>query len=310
MLDWLRYFPLVLGFRKNIEAYITPKGPYFPTLRPQQWCLGDTRFHFKAPWSNSVYGSRQYKRDARSRSPGKCSLLTEWRLSNFYPSLIPNRRWQYAPFHSRTWYFVGPWFSGPRGKLIMVASVVGQVEREDYKSASFFHPRVFETVIADYLSSYYGHEKAQRGPLYRGPVNWQLLPISPTVQAAAFDVHQIDQGRENPELTKHIVFPVSHDRFVHIRFNYNGKRLVKNSCDITPMLELNQAIVDTFRLEVGPTMQAQWEEVKKDCPEMSLSETFGELKWPIKPEDVGKRQVDDAQEKEVHEPVGKIAQEK
>ena len=194
----------------------------------------------------------------------------------------------------------------------MSASVVGQTEREDYKGASFFHPRVFETVVADYLSSYYGHKKAHRGPAYRAPINWKLLSISSSIQAAIFDIHQINNtSRDNPEFSKHIVFPVSHNRFIQIEFDYQGKQLVENRCDITPMLELNQSIVDTFLLEVGPTMQAQWDEVKKDCPDMSLVSDYGELQWPIKPQNVGKRQESEAEEKEVYErTVKKIAQEK
>ncbi len=37
-------------------------------------------------------------------------------------------------------------------------------------------------------------------------------------------------------------------------------------------------------------MLADWKSVNADCPDMQLSENFAELKWPIKPEDVGKAQ--------------------
>ena len=56
-------------------------------------------------------------------------------------------------------------------------------------------------------------------------------------------------------------------------------------------------------------MQAHWNEVKKDCLDMSLTTEFGELKWPLKPADAGKRQETEAQQKEVHDREAKIAQE-
>lgn len=58
--------------------------------------------------------------------------------------------------------------------------------------------------------------------------------------------------------------------------------------DQTPIIDLMQSIINSFRLEVGPDMQAQWDEVKAYCPDMSLTTEFGELKWPVNPKDVGK----------------------
>ena len=54
MLDWLRYFPI--AFREAKVESLTPKGPYFAKLRPQRWGFGDSRFTFKAPWVNGVWG--------------------------------------------------------------------------------------------------------------------------------------------------------------------------------------------------------------------------------------------------------------
>lgn len=284
MFDWLRYFPLELGFRKS-QVFVTPRGPNFAFTRTQHWVIGDSRFYLRAPASRSVFGFGRYGRGAASRSAW-FDLLEEFPRSDF-GSFMPNERWQQLHFYTRQWNFVGPWFSGGKGFISMSARVIGQRERTDYRCASFFHPRVFETVVADFLSSFYGHDKYGKKARYRGPMNWLLLNISPSIQAANFEIHETDHGCD---ISRHVMFPVAHDRFIWVKFEYSGVSLLRSSFDTTPLLNLTQSIINSFRLEVGPTMQAQWDEVKATCPDMSLSPEFAELKWPIKPEDVGKAQ--------------------
>ena len=176
---------------------------------------------------------------------------------------------------------MAPWFSGYRARLSMSGMLYGHV-KEDFAGSSFFHPRVFETAIADFLSSRYGFDKIGREARYRGPLNWKIIMISPTLQAASFEVFD-GQGSE---IIKHVVFPVSHDRFVCISFVGLYQRDI--NYDQTPLINLMESIIDSFTFEVGPIMQAQWNEVKSYCPDMSLTAQYGELKWPIKPENVGK----------------------
>ncbi len=295
MLDWLRYFPI--AFSRG-QGYVTPKGPYFSKPRPQKWRIGDSTFHFKAPWANKVYGGR-YGSISDSRSPRHWDII-ERRLEYENQNAMPNQRWQSGHFYTREWHMVGPWFTGKRGGINMYASIVGQSEREDYHSSSFFHPRVFETVIADYLSSSYGHRKVGRKPAYRGPLNWRLLTISTFIEAACFDIHHIGNTCiEHPYLNQHIVFPVSHDRFIDITINHSGSALGRGKTDLEPAFALAKSIIDSFHLEVGPNMQTQWESVQVNCPDMSLSEEFAELKWPTKPEDVGKAQEYPKEEREI-----------
>lgn len=175
MLDWLRYFPLALGFLQK-NSPVTPKGPYFSKLRPQRWCFGDSTFTFKAPWANPVFGAERFGRSIETRSPESENIL-DYSLSSYKELFMPNDRWQRGWIYSREWYFVGPWFSGSQSSLLMSAVIIGQSKRNDFRSTSFFHPRVFEAAVADYLSSYYGHEKMGRKPRYRGPLNWRLVPI-------------------------------------------------------------------------------------------------------------------------------------
>ena len=52
------------------------------------------------------------------------------------------------------------------------------------------------------------------------------------------------------------------------------------------MFELTESIIRSIKLNVGPETQAEWNKVKADIQDMSFSEAFGELKWPIKPEEL------------------------
>jgi len=46
------------------------------------------------------------------------------------------------------------------------------------------------------------------------------------------------------------------------------------------MEALANDIINSFSLTLGPKTQAQLDQFKSDCPDMSLSNTFAPLKWP------------------------------
>lgn len=281
MFKWLRYFPLALSFRENSKDYVIPHGPLFPQLRKCSWRIGGSRFRFSAPWANAVYGFSPFCRASNSYSSKEHDVLA-CRLAPENSVAMPNNRWQASLIYSRQWCFVGPWFSGDYCSLKMTGVIYGQPHLEDFKGTSFFHPRVFESAVADFLSSYFGHEKNGRKSAYRGPLNWKVIQLSESVQAASFDIF----SEVNGSLKKYIIFPVSHDRFISISFSgiYENERRY----DQAPVINLMRSITESFRLEVGLDMQAQWREVSAYCTDMSLTSEYGELRWPVKLEDVGK----------------------
>ncbi len=203
---------------------------------------------------------------------------------------MPNNRWHYGHFFTRYWNFLPPWFTPGGSTLCMFGNIHGPGEQQDYQGSSFFHPRVFETAIADYLNSYYGFHKSYRKPHYRGPLNWRVLPLSDTIHAACFDIHDIHLSRECPRLIRLILIPIAHDRFIEIKFHFFGTPISSDKIDTRPMFELMDAVIDTFSLEVGEHTLAQWQQVQAQCPDMSLTKDFAELQWPIKSEEVGKAQ--------------------
>lgn len=161
-----------------------------------------------------------------------------------------------------------------------------------FNESSFFHPRVFENAVTDYLNSYYGHIKTGGKPHYRGPLNWKVLDISSTIKAVLMDIHVIgNTSKEKPDLKRLAFFPISNTQIVCLSFNFGGVSIYKKEpVDPTPMLELFDKIIGTFKLEVGPKTLANWNAVKASCPDMSITQEFGELKWPIEKKDIGKAQ--------------------
>ncbi len=291
MLDWLRYFPLSLR-AGSVPVPVTPVGPYFSCLREQRWILGDNIFHLSIPWSNPVLGIEPNATKAlKSKAPGDFDILKhQWSSIGLDENTL--HRWKHGHFFLRQWLFVGPWFTGAQSRLHLSASIIEQKERDDFNGASFFHPRVFETVVTDYLNSYYGHESSGRTPRYRGPLNWRILPISSSITAVCCDVHFIgNTSKETPKLLRQIFFPVSENQFVRLHFDFGGTLVYqKNRIDAINMFKLTESIIESFSLEVGEKTQDKWNEVKVSCPDMSLTSEFGELRRPIEPKDIGKVQ--------------------
>ena len=287
MLDWIKYFPLALRYS---HEPVIPKGPYFSKPKQQTWVLGDNTLTLKCPRSNPVFGAERYGAGVDNKSPGKSDILnTEiWPHSDLDQGTC--HYWQHLLFFRRVWHFVGPWFSGARAGVALTASLVEQKDRSDYKGLSFFHPRVFETVVADYLHAYFGHHREGKKPDFRGPLNWRPLSISKTIQAAAFDIHEIHCASiDNPMLQQHIYFPITHNNFVKLVFHFGDTRMKNGRVDASPLLALTSEIIETLCLSVGPHTLSEWKKIEEACPDISLTKEFGELQWPIKLEDIGKK---------------------
>jgi len=287
VLDWLRYFPLTL---RHSNQPVTPKGPYFPWMLKYKWQLRDSYFYFRCPLVNPVIGDPGIGRKSRSPARGD---ITQHSYNNGQRALqTTGGRWDHEHFFWRKWLFVGPWFMGIKSSMGLSASIINPWKPEMFAGSSFFHPRVFENAIADYLNSFYGHVKTGRKPHYRGPLNWKILDISDTIKAALMDIHVIgNTSINNPCLKKMIFFPISDTQIINLYFDFGGTLISgRDPVNPAPMLELADKIIASFRLDVGPKTLVDWNAVKAVCPDMSITPEFGEFKWPINPKDIGKAQ--------------------
>ena len=278
MLDWLRFFPFASHkqfVQPNIEEI---QGPYFSKLRDNTWRFGDTSFHFKAPWANPIFGFGGLGRSVESMTPGRQNIFTgRWQRVYGSSGTSPRIKDQWW-FYAKDWYFVGPWFSGRKGAITAGALLIDTQQGDDL---SVFHPKVFESTVCDSLDYGYGYDRSGQKPHYRAPLNWHLKPLSTSIQAIVCDLHEIHNGGiDNPEVIRSVYFPVSAHQFVEISFSFIGLD-IHDEVRAKPIFALCNSIIDSMRLEVGKSTQAEWDKVQETCPGVSLSETMGEFKWPL-----------------------------
>ncbi len=295
MLDWLKFFPFVYApdeVRKATEV----RGPYFSKPRPNKWILGDVNFHFEAPWANPVFGFDGDARSVDAIKPGVRDILKIQYLERVYRSGPgPLDAWTKGLFYENTWYFVGQWFSGQKSRLIMRGILNTVQDSSQFKGLSLFHPRVFESAIADYMDHSYGYQRYGKRADCRAPLNWEVLRLSESIQGVKFDFHHIaNGGRDNPELVRVVVFPINSSQFVIVYFDM-ATLLLHDEVTTKPTIALCDSIIDSMRLNVGKKTLSEWEKVKDNCPDMSLSETMGEYQWPLFEEKSSKK----SKEKEI-----------
>ncbi len=117
-----------------------------------------------------------------------------------------------------------------------------------------------------------------------------MLPLSSSIQAIVCDIHDIAGGpKNNPLLQRLVFFPVTKQHFSRILFDFGGVEIYRDEIRSKPLLSLADSIINSMRLDVGPSTQAEWDKVKEACPDMSITETFGELPWPLIKEKANKK---------------------
>ncbi|WP_297532435.1 MULTISPECIES: hypothetical protein [Thalassolituus] len=278
MLDWLRFFPFASYnqfARPNIEEI---QGPYFSKLRDNSWRFGDTSFHFRAPWANPILGFDGLGRSVKSMTPGRRNIFTgRWQRVYGSSGTSPRIKDQWW-FYAKDWYFVGPWFTGEEGRLTATAVLIDTHQDDDL---SVFHSKVFESTVCDLFDYAYGYRRSGQKPHYRAPLNWHLKALSTSIQAIVCDLHEIHNGGiDNPEVIRSVYFPVSAHQFVEISFSFIGLD-IHDEVRAKPIFALCDSIIDSMRLEVGQSTQAEWDKVQETCPDMTLSDSMGEFKWPL-----------------------------
>ena len=282
MLDWLKFFPFVSTSRVFARPDIQEiRGPYIATPRKNRWRIGDSTFYFKAPWTNPILGFGGlggYGRTVTSINPGGRNILrSDWERVSGSAGKCPRVQDQWW-FYANDWYFVGPWFTGEEGRLTAGALLIDTHQDDDL---SVFHPKVFESTVCDLLDYGYGYDRSGQKPHYRAPLNWHLKPLSTSIQAIVCDLHEIHNGGiDNPEVIRFVYFPVSVHQIVRISFSFIGLD-IHDEVRAKPIFALCNSIIDSMRLEVGKSTQAEWDKVQETCPGVSLSETMGEFKWPL-----------------------------
>lgn len=282
MFDWIKFFPFAC--RDDVKP-AEVRGPYLTKPKTVKWRLGDSTLRFKAPRSNPVFGLDGRDWPVNAVSPKRKDIFkTIGPRPNAGHTDDPVNRWHYHSFYSNTFFFIGPWFTGVQARLEHRAHILYPSINSAFFDKNLFHPRVFESAVASVLDCYYGYHQfnTKKRAFFRGPLNWRVLPISKSIQAIVCDIHAIGNGgKDNPHLYREIYIPVSATQILSIDLDFGGVNIYQDEVCSKPMFELCDSIIDSLQLEVGEQTQAEWDKVKATCPDMSITETFGELPWPL-----------------------------
>ena len=282
MWDWLKFFPYAKALDERPKV-TEIRGPYFTKPREKKWIFGDIGFYFSAPPANPVLGLGKRWESVDSRKPGLVNILKgNWERVYSGNRDAPPDFWDTDLFYKNIWYFVGSWFVGRQAALSSLALLISANKDSRFLQSSLFHPKVFEMAIADYLDISYGYKRSGKKPIYRGPLNWRVIPLSPTIQAVVCDLHHIHNGgKDNPMLMRLVFFPVTDHQFVQVMFDFGGVAIYRDDMRTKPLMALCDSIINSMHIKVGESTLAKWNKVKEECPDMSITEEFGELPWPL-----------------------------
>ncbi len=276
MINWIKYLPFDLRGIEPYQKQPSPRGPSFDLARTKRYRIGGSELSFKAPRHRPSH-SYYIAGDASSFNDA-----LEYQTESFNRNVMPNEHWRYISILYRTWGFFGPWLTGAQYQLRCAVSLITPTEADE--EVSFFHPKAFEHALADYLTSLYGHDTYSDVCRWRAPVNWAPrvnLPI-PSVVFDVMPSNNSDTNREQlfcfPVTDRHILkVALIHELYSH---NMNiARKDLKQYFDIKPMETLANQIIDSFQFKLSPEIQAQFDKVKAECPDMRLSESFAPLKW-------------------------------
>ena len=279
MVSWLKYNRL--DFRKRGDIPSTPKGPNFKRATYYRCQLAGNGFVIRLPRYNP---KRHSKVLGRPRLSYNRNYLPDQKFREY---ANPDQNWRYCSVVTSAWAFMGPWFTGVKAQVSMGLSVLEPLEINE--NASFFHPRAFEAVVADFLtSSYYAYQKQPltEKPRWTAPVNWRVLDGLP-VPVVSFDI--LPPSYEKTANERSFLFPVGDHYLAEVSFSihkyYNGSAEEEaHLIDDKPMDELIDNIINSIQLTLSPEAQAQYDRVKAECPDMRVTEDFPPLDWSGKPE--------------------------
>ncbi len=275
--NWL-YVPY--KFREP-DGHVVPRGPNFARAQTIQCDIDGTLLRFRAP----RHRPSSNRLDEIVPEPRYTSETMIFR-SNFDASINVSDNWEQYPFLRRDWAFYGPWFTGTLAELRMSSHLVKPV---NYKNMDFslFHPRAFETIVADYITNLFSRYMDKFGELegklhYIAPVGWQPLSHLPVVavrlQVVPDEAVTIDTIRHFFffPLDDHLLF-VAH--FIPSQLRVGTQEELDRRVSRAPMYALMDNIINSFSLELSPEAEARQQKALAGLEDTSLVKDFAPLKW-------------------------------
>ena len=208
----------------------------------------------------------------------------EYSLDNYYlENSIPSKNgWGSLVCAARSWDFYGPVFAGELGTLSMVATV--DTSRNNKPATSYFHPRYFEQLVAEYVTYHHGEAIYQESQDWLAPSYWKPISRFDCV-CASFQVRPA-YGIQQYEIV--LMLPISDTKLFTLHFTLDWQFVSSSSTpysntteqhDISNMEQLCKDIIDSLEIKLSDKALAQQNAALNGLEDTSLVSEYPPLKW-------------------------------
>ncbi|MGL6159335.1 hypothetical protein [Microbulbifer sp.] len=264
------------------RLFASRKHPYVPGLNQREKVemdLSGNRLTMTLPPHSDYEGFRREPppRRVNIHDPDQYDtgeLLPEWQRSGIasYCGLLADRNWElYGP----------PWRTRPYGAVEFRTSIWRLDSMPE--GMSCFNPSHFQQAIDRALYFGFGGPAHPDDSREKAPINWRLQRESGTT-GFYFESHR-DFSTYVNEPSPHeatfrastLVLPLEDRYCLGISFSYLGYAPV-DYC-LANMNALRDSVLESVRLELGPTARTQLAEAQRQWPRASASENRDPIAW-------------------------------
>ncbi len=281
---------------REAKGLVVPRRPGLaraPTIRSE---IDGTTLAFKVP-------RHTHRRSGMPQiTPGRHYRLANMIFrANYGKASKVSDNWKTYAFFMRQWAFNGSWFSGTLAELRMHIDLAKPVKRKNM-GFSLFHPRAFETIVADYLTNQYSMSTYElRGehygkPKFIAPVGWQPLQHLPVVTVRLEVVP--DETLVKDLIQYHVFSPIANQVMTVFYFAPSQLRVGTQAeldkwVSRAPMRALMDEIIDSIRLELSPQARAEQAAALQGLSDTALISDFAPLQWPQRVRDEAQERLEE-----------------
>ncbi|WP_156035240.1 hypothetical protein [Microbulbifer sp. HZ11] len=276
MLDFIKYSRFKF---RDYRKPCVPKGPNFSSAKTYKYRLQGSAISFKAPKQIHLF------------RPNSEQFTSNWKDDDLRDLKITeidtfNDSWASSTILTRKYALFGPWFTGELARADLFLAAI--CPAKEPKNLNFLHPRAFETAISGYLTADYGCMKSEDGSAdFKGPLGWEPIRGFP-VPAARFSVESECWDSRNILFC----FPVSSNRILMFHFSFDQSAAgtfeeVDAIISPEPAQNLIENIINSIEFSPSPELEKELAELRKTCPDLSVSKDFPPLKWPATVDETG-----------------------
>jgi len=268
-------FYVPFKFQKLTE-YTTPRGPNFNWGWPMNFTVNGNKIHLHAPF-NRASGPHGPSNPHGPRP--------DYNLDGLYLKSISSKDniWGSLPILYKVWDFYGPWFTGRLARLEFRMHIL--TPREIKEDSSYFHPRTFESVIADFLTYRYKGDVSDGRQRSFTPINWQPIESLPCI-AARCEVAP-NKRINGSDIKYYAFFPISDHHLIVLFFYMSRDRIYigserqdrEISVNKAPVEELITNILNSIELTLTLETKELQRKAVEGLDDTSVTKSFLPLQW-------------------------------